>query len=250
MEMDGLLASVFFGLGVAAFTLSTISGGGGALLLIPFTNLFVGQSQAAPILNLGTFIGRPARLLLFWKSIRWDIFWYYVPAAALGAVVAAYFFARIQVPLLQILIGVFLISTLVQYRFGKKERSFPVEKWYFIPLGLFISGVGTITGGMGPILNPFYLNMGVTKEALIATKTANSFFVGLIQIGSYSFFGLLSGALWGYGTALGLGAIVGNILGKQLLKSMKPITFRRWVIAIMVVSGLLLLFQGVQSYLS
>ena len=229
--------------GIVAFIISTISGGGGALVLVPFLSFLIGTPQTPPVLNLGTFIGRPARLIIFWKHINWQVFWYYVPPALLGALLAGWFFTRINPGWLQILVGIFLISTVFQYRFGKKERSFPVKLWYFIPLGFIVSILGTVIGALGPVLNPFYLNLGLDKEELIATKTANSFFLGIAQIGSYTFFGLLYTELWIYGIALGLGAVIGNIIGKKFLSSMKSSSFRKLLIILMVVSGILLIYN-------
>ena len=109
--------------------------------------------------------------------------------------------------------------------------------------------VGTFTGGMGPILNPFLLNIGITKEALVGTKGAQSFFLGLAQVGSYTFFGLLSPELWTYGIALGLGASLGNWFGKKILRRMSARSFRQWVIAFMVISGLVLIARALPEIL-
>lgn len=243
-EISFGLIVILYLLGTVAFTISTISGGGGALMQIPVLNFLIGTSQTAPVINLGTFISRPARIILFWKHIVWKVFWYYVPTAMLGAVIAAYLFSEIKIFWVQILVALFLISTVFQYRFGKKSRSFPVKLWHFIPLGLLISMIGTFTGGMGPILNPFLLNVGIEKEELIATKGAQAFFLGIAQIGSYSFFGLLSKEVWIYGIAIGLGASLGNYFGKLLLKRMSKLAFRRWVVVMMVVSGFVLLIKA------
>lgn len=233
---------LLFLLGIGAFVLSTISGGGGALVLVPVLNWIIGVGNTAPVLNLGMFIGRPARLIVFWKHIQWKVCWYYAPAAILGAGLGSWLFSQYKVEWLQILVGVFLISTVWQYRFGKKARSFVMKLWYFVPLGLLVSAFGTMIGAMGPVLNPFYLNLGLDKEDLVATKTANSFLMGLSQIGSYTFFGLLHDQFWIYGLSLGLGATLGNIIGKQFLSGMKSSTFQKWVIALMVVSGILLIY--------
>ena len=83
------------------------------------------------------------------------------------------------------------------------------------------------------------------KEDLIATKTANSFFVGLAQIGSYTFFGVLTANLWIYGFALGLGAVVGNIIGKRFLAGMNIKQFRVMLILLMVISGVVMIVQNV-----
>jgi len=238
-----LLIGLFF-LGAATFTLSTISGGGGALLQIPVLNFLLGSSQAGPVINLGAFISRPTRILIFWKHINWKVFWYFVPPAMIGALIATWMFSEVKFYWLQLFVGLFLVSTLFQYRFGKKDQSFPVKLWYFIPLGFIVSIIGTFTGGMGPILNPFLINAGIDKEALVGTKAAQSFFLGLAQVSGYVFFGLLNPTLWTYGIALGLGAIVGNFIGKALLTRMSKLAFRRWLITIMVVSGAILVIKA------
>ena len=246
-NIDFLLVLILFFAGVLSFSISTISDGGGALMLIPLLNFIVGTTKTAPIINLGAFISRPSRIIIFWKNIDWKVFWYYVPSAMLGAVIAAYFFSEMKIAWLQIIIAIFLISTFFQYRFGKKKRSFPVQLWHFIPLGFLVSIVGTFTGGMGPVLNPFYLNAGITKEELVGTKAANSFFLGIAQISSYTFFGLLTTELWIYGITLGIGATFGNLIGKRLLAKMTSQMFRKLVIIIMVISGILLLIKAIST---
>lgn len=243
-DIDPWLLVLLFSIGAIAFSLSTLSGGGGALMQIPVLNALIGVPQTAPVLNLGAFISRPSRIIIFWKHIVWKVFWYYVPFAIAGALVAGWLFSEVKLVWLQIFVGLFLVSTFFQYRFGKKERSFPVRYWHFVPLGFFVSIIGTFTGGMGPILNPFLLNAGITKEALIGTKAAQSFFMGLAQIGSYAFFGLLTPKLWVYGIALGLGATLGNVIGKKLLKRISAKSFRHWVIVMMVISGIVLLVKA------
>ncbi|HLS29680.1 MAG TPA: sulfite exporter TauE/SafE family protein [Flavobacteriaceae bacterium] len=233
--------------GTGAFILSTISGGGGSLVLVPVLNWLLGVTKTAPVLNLGTFLGRPARLIIFWKHIKWKVCLYYAPAAIIGAWLGAWTFSNFKAEWLQIVVGIFLISTVWQYRFGKKKKSFEMRLWYFIPLGLLVSIFGTIIGALGPVLNPFYLNLGLDKEDLIATKTANSFLMGMSQIGSYTFFGLLHNEMWLYGIALGLGATVGNVIGKKFLSKMKSSTFRVFVIILMVISGFLLIYRQLKT---
>lgn len=118
---------------------------------------------------------------------------------------------------------------------------------YLLPLGLVISITGTLIGAVGPVLNPFYLNLGITKESLIATKTANSFFMGIAQISSYTYFGVMSTEVLFPALALGAGISLGSYLGKVLLKRLSDQSFRRWVIIFMVVSGCLMIYQGIAA---
>lgn len=241
-----LMAGLFLA-GVLAFIISTLAGGGGALILVPLLNATVGVNQTAVVLNLGTFIGRPARLLLFWSDIDWRIVAYYAPSAIIGAWLGAYLFTTLKLTWLQLFIGVFLISTLFQFRWGKKQRSFQMPFMAFIPLGFAVSVLGTLVGALGPVLNPFYLNAGLMKESMVATKTANSFLMGIAQLSGYAYFGALTGQTMMYGLALGIGAIIGNIIGKKTLQKISTTAFLRWVIAFMVISGIMLIYQGAGS---
>jgi uncharacterized membrane protein YfcA len=247
LENSWLAAVILGGLGAAAYVVSNLSGGGGSLILVPILSYLVGAKAVAPVLNLGELIGEPVRVWLFWKHVRWDITRRYLPGAIVGAVAAALLFKSIEGAWLKILIGIFLVSTLFQYRLGKREKSFPMKLAFFAPLGLFVGFFSTLIGSMGPILNPFYLNCGVDKEALIGTKTVNSFALDIVQIGLYMSLGILSGWLWAYGIAIGLGAIVGNVIGKKLLASVSSDTFRRFVVIVMALSGVAMIVQEARA---
>jgi hypothetical protein len=235
-----------FLLGFGAFALSTIAGGGGALTIIAVASWWMPLSKLTPIVHLGNFIGRPTRVWIFRKSIRWDIVWMYLPAAWLGAFVGAYLFTQMKLTGLQIVMALFLLSTVWQFRWGKRLRSFPMSRKAFAPLGFVVSFISSITGATGAVLNPFYLNYGVRKEELVATKAFNSMLVAVVQLSTYSFFGKLEGEMWMYGLVLGTGAAGGNYLGKHWLSKMSDKRFLQWVIAMMVVSGLVLLFRALR----
>ena len=247
--MEIWIYGLLFIFGFLAFTISTIAGGGGALILVPLINFFVTKDAVAPLVHLGNLIGRPTRIVLFWKQIRWDIAKHYLPLGLVGAVLGAWLFSTMRIEWLQIVIGLFLVSTIWQYRWGKKPRSFEMKLKYFGPLGFGVCFFSSLIGATGAVLNPFYLNYGIQKEELIATKSANSFIISIVQIGTYAKFGMLTGELWLYGIAIGLGAAGGNFLGKRLLKSISDKRFLKLVIFMMVISGLAILAQQLWPYL-
>ena len=192
-------------------------------------------------------IGRPARLILFWKDIKWELVIFYVPSAILGAVVGANIFIQLDASAIQLLLGVFLIFLALQYKWGKVKKTFQVKKWHFVPLGFIVLLISTLFGATGAILNPFYLNYGLVKEELIATKTANSFFAGIFQIGSYVYLGALSKDLWIYGIFIGLGAIVGNIIGKRVLKGISDKLFIQLVLLVTLISGIIMIYKSFKA---
>lgn len=230
-------------LGIVVFTLSTLTAGGGSMTLLPILHFTIGTQATAPVLSFANFLGRPARLFLFWKHIDWSLSLLYIPSASLGAVLGAYLFSQMSVDFLQVFLGVFLITAGFQFRFGKKKQIFDMHSWHFIPIGFGVAFISSLTGSTGPVLNPFYLNYGLEKEALIATKTANSFFIGILQVGTYIFFDALHGEMWKYGICLGIGISIGSYIGKRLLKRISAKQFRVYVIYMMVISGVVILIR-------
>ncbi|BBI66890.1 hypothetical protein PKHYL_10810 [Psychrobacter sp. KH172YL61] len=89
------------------------------------------------------------------------------------------------------------------------------------------------------------MNAGLEKENLIATKTANSFFVGIVQVVSYAFFGILTVKICVYGLVLGLGAVIGNVIGKHFLAGISISQFRIMLLILMVMSGLIMIIRNI-----
>ncbi|MGB1032081.1 MAG: sulfite exporter TauE/SafE family protein, partial [Flavobacteriales bacterium] len=234
---------------MAAFAFSTMAGGGGAMILLPVVNALLGTDKAAPIIQLGNFLGRPTRIILFWKNINWNIVKAYLPLAAFGAFLGAWLFSNFKSDVLQLIIALFLVSTAWQFKFGKEKKSFPMKLFWFGPIGFVVAFISSLVGATGPLLNPFYLNYGVSKEELVATKAANSFFVAMIQLPTYAFFGALEGSMWSYGLAIGLGAGLGNFIGKKWLKKITDLRFRQLLVITMVVIGGVWLLKLLFKYL-
>ena len=232
--------------GYAAWLVSILSGGGGAMLLIPVLTWTLGPRAVAPVIAMVTLFDAPVRLKLFWGHVRWDVVRWYLPGAVAGALVGTFFFDRLAetgAHWLKILAGLFLVSTVFQYGFGKRERSFNMKRWAFTPVGFVVATVSGVIGEAGPVLNPFYLNYGVEKEALIGTKSFNSIVMQTTKLAGYFAFGALLKEFLIYGAVIGMAAACASWTGKRLLSRMEGKRFRQWVVGLMVFTGLVLLWQ-------
>ena len=231
---------------IAAFLgwiVSTVAGGGGGMLMIPVITWVANPKAVAPAITLGTLLSSPIRVWLFWRDIDWRIVRWYVPGAVAGAVLGGYVFANIPPQWVKVFAGLFLLSTLLQYRFGENRRSFPMRVWVFLPLGFVVAAISGMIGEAGPVLNPFFLNYGTAKEAMIGTKSVNSFFMQLTKLGSYAAFGAMTQEFWIYGIAIGVAATMASWVGKRMLGRMDATRFRQGVVAVMVITGALMVWQ-------
>jgi uncharacterized membrane protein YfcA len=231
------------GSGFVAWIVSTIGGGGGALLLVPLVGFVAGAQAIAPVTTLATLVAGGGRAFVFWKDIDWSVVRWGLPGALLGGFLGAVLFSRAPAEWLQILVGLFLVSTVLQYRFGCKERTFEVAKWWFFPAELVTGFLDGLIGAVGPVMNTLYLNAGVTKERMVGTKTAVSLPTHFVKIGTYTTLGAMAGQLWLFGLAAGAGALASNWLAKRLLKDMPELRFRAIVVGFMALSGIIMIWQ-------
>src|SRR5207302_8172884 len=127
-----------------------------------------------------------------------------------GGLLGAWVFAHTKAEWLQIIVALFLLSAPLQYRFGERERSFHVLLWWFLPAGLTVAFLSGLIGGMGPVLNPLYLNYGTVKEEMIGTKSVNSFVMHLTKLGTYAALGAFRSEYLLYGVTVGTTAVAAN----------------------------------------
>ncbi len=226
-----------------AWFISSLAGGGSPFIIIPMVN-FLFESQAVPpIVTMGMLLGNLERVFLFSQDIDWRLTWWYLPGAVPGAILGAFVFTQTPLQWLQVMLGLFLVSSLFSFGFGKKEQSFQVHGWFFLPAGFMYAFLSGVIGSIGPVLNPFYLNYGLVKEKMIATKSAHVLVVHIAKIVTYAALGALTLPYLGYGLVIGIAAAPANWLGQLALQKISDEQFRQIVIALVTISGLLILWD-------
>jgi hypothetical protein len=213
-------------LGFFAWLISTLAAGGGALLLIPTASFLIPMKALIPALSLASVISSLQRLYLYRQHFRWDVLRFILPGLLFGASLGTYLFSKMSIPWVSVIIAVFLFHH-VWRSFKEPEKvTFKMKPIYFLPAAFLTSFLSSIAGATGPVMNPFYLNSNITKEDMIGTKAVATFFMQVFKlVGYYSFLKLETLELT-YGLAIGLGALGGNIAGKELLTKMKVKTFK------------------------
>lgn len=230
--------------GVAAWAISTAAAGGAATLLIPVIGFLLGAQLVPPIISIAAIIANPSRVFFFHRYIDWKVIRYLLPGSLLGAVLGAWSFTQIDVKLVQIILGIFLISYVFQYQFSKTRFQFRMKLPWFLPLGVTVSFLSGLVGATGPILNPFMLSYGIEKEQLVATKSLNSLVMQFSKLTTYSIFGALTWEIGAYGVLLGMGAVLGVYIARNHLLNIQLERFRNYTLTLMAISGVLMLAKA------
>lgn len=238
MTIIWLLGASFIG-----WFFSSLAGGGSPLILIPVLSLFLEATVVPPIITIGMLFGNGQRVALYWQGIDWELTRWYLPGAILGAIAGAFLFTQLQLKWLTLLLGLFLVTSILTSHLAENLTWLKIKAWYFLPAGLIYAFLSGLIGSTGPLLNPFYLNYGLAKENVIATKSSHVLVVHLVKIIAYSAFGVLSFPILGYGVIIGLGAFPGNWLGQKILERMQEQQFRQIAIAFVLFSGMMLIWR-------
>lgn len=232
-------------LGLVSFvgwSISMLSGGGGTLMLIPLVNFMFGAQAVAPVISIGILMSNAQRTLVFWRQIDWPVVSWYSVGAIVGALLGSYAFTQLNLAWLQIMIGLAMLIMVVNYWFGDQERTVAIQTWQFLPMG-FLNAFGSgLIGSTGPIMNPAYMNYGLVKEEMIATKAVNGTFIHVIKVAIYALFGAFSFPYLIYGLMVGCAAIPANWLGQIALRKMSNDQFQQVVWIFVGISGLLMLW--------
>jgi uncharacterized membrane protein YfcA len=226
------------------FILSTLTGGGASLLLMPLVALVVGIKAVAPVMAISIGMSSSSKVFFFWRHIDWKLFKWLFPSTIVGSLLGARLFASLSSDFLQILIGLLLLSTIFQWNKKEKKTGFQVKVWHFAPMGLVVSFLSGLIGGVGPLMNSAYLNYGISKESLLGTRSANAIILHITKIISYAYYGYVTGEVLKFGILIGISSMIAVYFGKMILSKMSELFFRKIVVASMVVSGILMLWKN------
>ena len=172
--------------GFVSWTISTLSAGGGSILIVAAIAALLRGHAIAPVITFASFVASPARIIFFWHFIEWRVVWWYVPGATAGAILGGWAFTHAGTQLIQVFLGLFLVSTFWQYRLGDRSQSFRMRLHWFLPVS-FVSGLtSAVVGASGLLANPFYLNYGLVKERMLATRAVNSLAIQVVKISCVS----------------------------------------------------------------
>jgi uncharacterized membrane protein YfcA len=229
--------------GFVSWTISTLSAGGGSILMVAVASTLLGGHAIAPVVTVTSLVAAPARMALFWSHIDWRVVRWYLPGAGAGAVLGGWIFTLLSGEWVRTCVALFLISTVWQYRFGERARSFRMRLHGFVPVSFASGMTSAVVGASGLLANPFYLNYGMVKERMVATRAVNSLAIQVAKIGAYAAFGALDWEWIGYGLYAGAGAALAIWVSRPWLRRLDSRRFRQFAVLVMLASGILVLWQ-------
>ncbi|MGB0893835.1 MAG: sulfite exporter TauE/SafE family protein [Parashewanella sp.] len=231
---------------IAAFGISSVSGGGAGLLLIPLVGHFVIAEQVPVAITIGTATSSISRICLFFNNIQWYMVGWIVSFSLLGIALGAWLLSYLDTSFIELALSMFLMSNLLMI-FKKQTADevttdFPV---YFLSIvGFLIGAISSLVGAVGVLFNRIYFKYGLSNEQVIATRAANEIVSHLIKLAVYAYLGILSLQAMKIGALVAMSAIIATFVVKLFINRIPKMVFVKIGYSAMVISGLFMLSQA------
>jgi uncharacterized membrane protein YfcA len=242
--------AVLCGAALATAVLSAVIGMAGGIVLLSVMLLFFEPLVAIPLHGVVQLVSNGSRTWIQRRHVRWGLLLWYgallLPMGALGLAIAQ----SLPPTVLRAAIGVFvLLATWAPgaLLLGAHPERTELRRRFFL-LGGVVGLLNPTIGATGPLIAPFFLNLGLTRQSLIGTKAASQ---SLGHLAKLVVFGAAGFAFAPFALLLALlsGAVVaGTWLGSRVLESVNELWFTRLYKGVLTLIALrLVLVEGLAA---
>lgn len=229
MELGGLEVVILGAAAVATSMLSAIVGMAGGITLLAVMLVFLDPLVAIPVHGAIQLVSNSSRAAIQRRHLRWGIIARYglllLPMGFLGLPVAK----ALPPAATKVAIGIFIL--VAAWRPGAlllgthPEATNPNRR--FLVLGGIVGVLNVTIGATGPLIAPFFLNLGLDRFQLVGTKAACQ---TLGHLAKLVVFGVAGFAFGGFAPLLLLLAVLavgGTWAGSRLLEHVDERFFTR-----------------------
>lgn len=214
---------------LATSMLSAVVGMAGGITLLAVMLLFLEPLVAIPLHGVVQLLSNGSRTWIQRRHVRWEILLRYgaplLPMGFVGLEIAE----LLPPQTTRALIGAFVLVATWRPAWmllgTHPERTDPSRR--FVALGGVVGLLNMTIGATGPLIAPFFLNLGLARQALVGTKAACQTLGHLAKITVFGFAGF---AFLPYALSLallGVAVVVGTWLGSRLLERVSEAWFVR-----------------------
>jgi len=232
--------------GLLAGAISGIIGTGSSIMLVPVLVWQFGPKEAVPIMAVAAVIGNFSRILAWRREVDWRATAAYAIPAVPAAVLGAKTLLVLPTRFVDVAIGLFLLA-MIPARHFLAAHGIRLKLWHLSIIGAAVGYITGIVVTTGPITVPIFLMYGLVKGAFLATEAAGSLAIYVAKVLAFRSFGAMPLEIFVKGLITGGSLMAGTFLSKRFVTTMQPESFRYMLDALMLVSGLAMLWNAIFS---
>jgi uncharacterized membrane protein YfcA len=217
--LEGLDLGILTAVALLTAVLSAVVGMAGGIVLLSVMLLFIEPLVAIPLHGVVQLVSNGSRTWIQRHHVDWAITGRYaLPLLPMGFIGLAIAWS-LSPSVARGLIGVFvLLATWAPglLLIGAHPEQIDRNR-RFVLLGAVVGVVNMTVGATGPLIAPFFLNLGLPRQGLIGTKAACQALGHLAKIGIFGVAGFAFSAWLGPLALLSVAVVVGTWIGSRIL---------------------------------
>lgn len=219
--------AVLIAAALATSALSAVVGMAGGIVLLAVMLLYMEPLVAIPLHGAVQLVSNGTRTLVQRRHVEWPLLLRFgallLPAAFAGLGVARALPAGVT----RLLIGLFVLLATwfprVLMLGTHPERLDPQRR--MVTLGGVVGFFSTTIGATGPLMAPFFLDLGLSRQGLVGTKAACQTLQHLAKIAVFGVAGFAFGAWLAPLALLAIAVVAGTWLGSRILERVSERVF-------------------------
>ncbi|MCK0109235.1 sulfite exporter TauE/SafE family protein [Flavobacteriaceae bacterium S0825] len=237
------LEYLFLLLALFAEIIGTVGGFGSSVFFVPVANFYFDFQTVLGMTALFHVASNLSKIAMFKKGIDKKLITYIGIPAVIFVIVGGIIAKYLNEYLLEIVLGIFLISLSLLFLIKKNLIVKPNKREAFLG-GTFSGLFAGILGTGGAIRGLTMAAFNLEKNAFIATSAIIDFFVDFSRSIVYFFNGFITKEILIYIPFLVVISIVGTYLGKLLLKRISQDSFKKMSLYLILIIGVATLFAA------
>jgi len=230
----------------AGYAVRGVAGFGSGVVATPLLTFVLPLSITAPLITLLGFFVSVRQAIVDWPLINWRAVAVFIPGSLVGVALGLYVFRTLDQQLLARLLGAYILLYAVYSLFGERVFRTPPAppRWLIHPVAALGALVATIFGGLaGPIYVTYFDAMRMAKSVFRVTVSTTLLVLNVVRSIGYLATGVFRIDDFVLVAAAVLPVALGTWAGDRLHDRLDPKAFRRAIGALLVASGIGLLFM-------
>jgi uncharacterized membrane protein YfcA len=221
--------TILAGAALATSILSAVVGMAGGITLLSVMLLFLEPLLAIPLHGAVQLVSNSSRTVIQRKHVDRGILLRYGALLLPMSLVGVEFAQLLPAPLTRTLIGVFVLAATwapgLVLLGAHPERVEPTRR--FLSLGAVAGFLNPTIGATGPLIAPFFLDLGLDRRALVGTKAACQAAGHLAKLVAFGVAGFAFAAWLAPLAILSVMVVAGTWIGSRILDHVSELWFTR-----------------------
>jgi uncharacterized membrane protein YfcA len=241
-------AVILVGTAAASAALSAVVGMAGGITLLAVMLLYLDPLVAIPLHGVVQLASNSSRAVVQRSHVHW-------PAVArFGLLLLPFAFAGLALArslpaeALRLLIGVFVLVATWRPAWLRVNPGGAGPERQLVAVGGAVGFLSTTIGATGPLMAPFFLDLGLTRQGLVGTKAACQTLQHTAKLVVFGVAGFAFSQWAGLLATLTVAVVVGTVVGSRLLEHVSETTFRRLYMGVLTVIALRLVLAELGAF--